>query len=158
MTLLRSPLTTLERYRGRLTGTELLQLFSVLASHLPDQAAAGIERILRVIETCIRDWRTTTPDPARMADRRGTHFLLVSNIALAPLEVQRPDLIGEVFGAWLGIPAQERRRDLLFWLMAREPGMGWATRVNVSVGEPAVDPVEVIVVSRNISRCHFQCS
>lgn len=74
----------------------------------------------------MRDWRTTTPDAFFMADRRGAHFPLLGDVISAFLQEGRADLLGPALGAWVGVPANERRNDLLYWVVSGQPGIGWA--------------------------------
>ena len=66
----------LDRYAGRLFGTEMLQLVSILASRMPLAAAEDNAKVVDAIEGCITDWQATTPDRVLMADRRGARLPL----------------------------------------------------------------------------------
>jgi hypothetical protein len=115
----------LESRRGRLTGTEMFQLVGLLA-HDTASAVENADAIVRAIEALMRDWRTTTPGALFMADRRGAHFPLLGNVISAFIEEGRADLLGPILGAWIEVPAEERRTDLLYWVVSGRPGVGWA--------------------------------
>lgn len=134
----------LTQFSGRLTGTELVELVGILAANRPHEAVREAPRILHMIDVCMLDWYSTTPDELLMADRRGAHFVLIGNIVSAFLEAGRADLAVLALGAWLNVPPNERRQDILVWLITNNLGVGWATGKCVSLGPSPVDLTEFI--------------
>lgn len=125
---------------GRLTGTQMIRLTGLMAQGDPEAAVHSIKRISATIRMVMRDWRTTTSGLQTMGDRRGAHFKLVGTILEALLQAGRPDLVGDVLGAWLEVDPASTRRDLLYWFATESPGVGWAARqeIRLRADVPAV--------------------
>lgn len=134
----------LSQFAGKLTGTEMVELMGILAVNLPSEAVLSAHKILKTIDVCMQDWYSTTPDELLMADRRGSHFKLIGNIMDAFITANRADLASEALGAWLMVPKDERRSDILIWLISHSPGVGWATGCCVSITESQVDLTELV--------------
>lgn len=130
----------LETFRGRLNGTQVLRLTGLVAGGDPEATVRSIGAVCSTIESVMRDWRSTTSSLQTMGDRRGAHFKLVGNLLEALLQAGRPDMIGDLLGAWLEVGPAARRRDLLFCFSTETPGVGWAGRqeIHLRADLPAV--------------------
>jgi hypothetical protein len=130
--------------RRELNHTERLQLVGIWAEHSPLAAVASIDEILQVIDACMADWSSTTPDPALMAERRGLHWRLMGPIQHALMSAGRADLAFQTMGSWLQVPPSERRADLLMWCLSEIGGSGWATGRCLSIRTGAVDVADLV--------------